>query len=327
MRRLFEMTARTIAAVALVLANAAALAQEAFPSRPLKIIVPYVPGGVGDLFARSLGQHLQESLGQPVLVENRPGASQMVGALAVTSAPADGYTLFLGATGSLAMNVYTQKNIRYDPVNDFAPVSLGMTMPLFLVVNPDVPATNVKELISLLRANPGKLSFSSVGSGSSTQMAAELFKMMTGTDMIHVPYKSSAPGITDIIAGRVTLSFDPGASTLPFVKSGKLRALAVTSKQRFSQMPDLPTVAEAGVPDYESSVWFGIVAPAGTPPAITSRLSQEMNRILRLPDMRERFATYAVDLTPNTPDEFGAMIRSEIAKWTKVLSQAGIKPE
>ncbi len=327
MRRLFEMTARTIAAVALVLANAAALAQEAFPSRPLKIIVPYVPGGVGDLFARSLGQHLQESLGQPVLVENRPGASQMVGALAVTSAPADGYTLFLGATGSLAMNVYTQKNIRYDPVKDFAPVSLGMTMPLFLVVNPDVPATNVKELISLLRANPGKLSFSSVGSGSSTQMAAELFKMMTGTDMIHVPYKSSAPGITDIIAGRVTLSFDPGASTLPFVKSGKLRALAVTSKQRFSQMPDLPTVAEAGVPDYESSVWFGIVAPAGTPPAITSRLSQEMNRILRLPDMRERFATYAVDLTPNTPDEFGAMIRSEIAKWTKVLSQAGIKPE
>jgi tripartite-type tricarboxylate transporter receptor subunit TctC len=200
-------------------------------------------------------------------------------------------------------------------------------MPLFLVVNPGVPANNVKELIALLKAEPGKYTFSSIGNGSSTQMAAELFKMMTGTDMVHIPYKSSAPGITDVIAGQVTMSFDPGASTLPFVKSGKLRALAVTSRERFSLMPDLPTVAESGVPNYEASVWFGVVAPAGTPAPVTNKLSLEIGRILRLPEMRERFAAYAVELTPNTPEEFAAMIKGEIAKWTSVLRQSGFKPE
>lgn len=313
----------TLAAVSTVAHGA----DDTYPSKPIKIVVPYTPGGVGDLFSRELGRHLQQSFGQPVIVENRPGASQMVGALAVAQAPADGYTLFLGATGSLAMNVYTQKNIRYDPIKDFAPVTLGMTMPLFLVVNSNTPAKNVKELIALLKANPGKYSFASIGNGSSTYMAAELFTTMTSTEMIHVPYKSSAPGITDILAGLVTLSFDPGPSCLPFVKAGKLRALAVSSAQRYSQMPDIPTVAESGVPGYESGVWFGLVAPAGTPPAITSKLSQEIGRILRLPEMRERFAAFGVDLTPNTPEEFGAMIKAEVVKWTTALKRAGITPE
>ena len=316
-----------LAAVVLEFSGTSAIAQDVYPSKPVKIIVPYAPGGVGDQFARALGQHLQDAFGQPFLVENRPGASQMIGAMAVASAPPDGYLLFLGATGSLAMNAYTQKNIRYDPVKDFAPVSLGMTMPLFLVVNPSVPARSVKELIAMLKADPGKYTFASIGNGSSTHMAGEMFKLMSGTDMVHVPYKSSVPAITDVLAGQVTMSFDVGVSSLPFVKAGRLRALAVTSPQRFSLMPELPTVAEAGVPNYDASVWFGLVAPAGTPSSITTKLSREIDRIMRLPEMRERFSIYAVDLTPNTPEEFGAMIKAEIAKWVRVLREAGIKPE
>ena len=301
---------------------------QAYPSRPVKIIVPYPPGGVTDLFARVLGQQLQESLGQPFIVENKPGASQMVGAMAVAKAPPDGYTLLVGSITSLAMNAYTQKNIQYDPVKDFAPVSLGMTMPMFLVVNPNtVPVNSVQELIALLKANPGKFTFSTTGNGSSTHMAGELFKIMTDTDMQAIPYKGSAPGIADVVAGQVHMSFDPGSSTLPSVKAGRLRALAVTGLQRFSLMPDLPTVSEAGVPGYESVVWFGIVTTAGTPPAVTAKLSQEMNRILRLPAVIERFAAFAIDLTPDTPEEFGALIKSDVAKWSKLLRDVGIKPE
>jgi tripartite-type tricarboxylate transporter receptor subunit TctC len=301
---------------------------QAYPSRPVKIIVPYPPGGVTDLFARVLGQQLQESLGQPFIVENKPGASQMVGAMAVAKAPPDGYTLLVGSITSLAMNAYTQKNIQYDPVKDFAPVSLGMTMPMFLVVNPNtVPVNSVQELIALLKANPGKFTFSTTGNGSSTHMAGELFNIMTGTDMQAIPYKGSAPGIADVVAGQVHMSFDPGSSTLPSVKAGRLRALAVTGLQRFSLMPDLPTVSEAGVPGYESVVWFGIVTTAGTPPAVTAKLSQEMNRILRLPAVIERFAAFAIDLTPDTPEEFGALIKSDVAKWSKLLRDVGIKPE
>jgi tripartite-type tricarboxylate transporter receptor subunit TctC len=318
---------RQLAFALLFVVSGAAFGQ-AWPTKPVKIIVPYPPGGVTDLFARVLGAQMQESLGQPFLIENKPGASQMVGAMLVAKAPADGYTLYVGSITSLAMNAYTQKSIQYDPVKDFAPVSLGMTMPMFLVVNPNtVAATNVRELIALLKANPGKYSFSTTGNGGSTHMAGELFKIMTGTDMVAIPYKGSAPGIADVVAGQVHLSFDPGSSTLPSVKGGKLRALAVTGLKRFSQMPDLPTVSEAGVPGYESVIWFGIVATAGTPPAVTAKLSQEMNRILRLPANVEKFGAFAIDLTPNTPEEFGTMIKSEVAKWSKILRDAGIKPE
>ena len=301
---------------------------QAYPNKPVRIIVPYSPGGVTDAFSRVLAQQMQESMGQPFLIENKPGASQMVGAMLVAKAPADGYTLFVGSITSLAMNVYTQTAIQYDPVKDFAPISLGMTMPMFLVVNPNtVPATNVKDFIALLKANPGKLTFSTTGNGGSTHMAGELFKVMTGTDMVAVPYKGSAPGIADVIAGQVNLSFDPGSSTLPHVKTGRLRALATTGLKRFSLMPDLPTVSEAGVPGYESVIWFGIVTTAGTPPAVTQKLSHEMNRILRQPALIERFGQSAIDLTPGTPEEFGTLIRNDITKWSKVLRDAGIKPE
>ena len=314
--------------VAAVLAFSGAVHGQAYPNKPVRIVVPYSPGGVTDAFSRVLALQLQEALGQPFLVENKPGASQMVGAMIVAKSPPDGHTLYVGSITSLAMNVYTQKSIQYDPVKDFAPVSLGMTMPMFLVVNPNaVAATNVKELIALLKANPGKYTFSTTGNGGSTHMAGELFKVMTGTDMIAIPYKGSAPGIADVMAGQVHLSFDPGSSTLPHAKAGKLRVLATTGLQRFSLMPDLPTVSEAGVPGYESVIWFGIVATAGTPPAVTQRLSQEMNRILRQADLKERFGQSAIDLTPGTPEEFGALIKSDIAKWSKALRDAGIKPE
>ena len=317
---------RVLAALALAACAGGALAQ-AWPARPVKIVVPYPPGGVSDLFARILAQQMQESLGQPFIAENRPGASQMVGAMAVARAPADGYTFFLGSTTSIALNPSTQKNIQYDPVKDFAPVSLAMTMPLFLVVNPSVPATNVKELIAALKANPSKYTYASIGNGSSLHLAGEMFKTLTGTQMTHVPYKGSAPGIVDIVAGLVSLSFDPGASSLPSVKAGKLRALAVTSTTRTSLMPELPTMIEAGVPGYEATVWFGMLAPAGTPAPIVNRFSQEMNRLLRLQANRERFVPHAVELTPNTPEEFGAMIRHDITRYAKVLKDAGVQPE
>ncbi len=321
------MNFKRIIAAALICISGAAFAQ-AYPTRPVKIIVPYSPGGVTDAFSRVLAQQMQESMGQPFLVENKPGASQMVGAMLVAKAPADGYTLFVGSITSLAMNVYTQKAIQYDPVKDFAPISLGMTMPMFVVTNPNtVPASSIRELIALLKANPGKYTFSTTGNGGSTHMAGELFKIMTGTDMTAIPYKGSAPGIADVMAGQVHLSFDPGSSTLPFVKAGRLRALATTGLKRFSLMPDLPTVSEAGVPGYESTIWFGLVTTAGTPPAIVQRLSQEIGRILRQPELREKFGQSAIELTPGTPEEFGTLIRTDIAKWTKVLRDAGIKPE
>jgi tripartite-type tricarboxylate transporter receptor subunit TctC len=245
----------------------------------------------------------------------------------VQIAPADGYTVGVMDPAFLT-NPSLMPDAKYDPLKDFAPVSLGMTMPMFLVVNPvTVPVNNVKELITLLKANPGKYTFSTTGNGGSTHMAGELFKIMTGTEMTAIPYKGSAPGIADIVAGQVHLSFDPGSSTLPYVKSGKLKPIAVTGLKRFSQMPELPTVSESGVPGYESVVWFGIVTTAGTPPAVVTKLSQEMNRILRQPANVERFAQFAIDLTPGSPEEFGAMIKADITKWSKVLRDAGIKPE
>lgn len=314
------------AAIALT-GSTAAFAEEGYPSKPIKIVVPYAPGGVADTFARAVGQHLEEALGQPVIVDNKPGGSQMIGAMAVVNAPADGYTLFLGATTSLAVNAYTQKAIRYDPVKDFAPVSLGMKMPLFLVVNPSVPAHNVKELIALLKASPDKYNYASIGNGSSTHMAAERFMLETHTKMVHVPYKSSTGAITDVVAGRVALNFDVGLTSLPLVRDGKLRALGVGSTQRVPVMPDLPTIAEAGVPGYEASVWFAFVARAGTPQPIIDKLSSEINRILRLPEMRAKFTPSAIELTPSTPKELGAFIKSEVVYWAKALHAAGISPE
>lgn len=299
----------------------------AWPSKPVRIIVPYPPGGVGDTFTRALAQQLVERVGQPVLIENKPGASQIIGAELAAKAPADGYTLFLGSVTSLAINMRSMKRLPYDSLKDFAPVSLCFSTPLYLVINPSVPANSVAELIALAKATPGQLSFASIGQGGSLHLAGELFKSMAGVDMTHVPYKGSAPALADVIGGQVNMIFDPGVSSLPHVRSGKLRALAITSSQRNNATPQLATVAESGVPGYDASIWFGIVAPAGTPSAIVDRLSGEIAQIVRSPAMRERFIPFALDLIGSTPAEFAALIRSEIPKWGKVLQDAKVEPE
>lgn len=301
---------------------------QAYPNKPVRIVVPYPPGGIGDTVTRTIAQGLTEAMGQPFIIENKPGASQMIGAEIVARSPPDGYTLFLGSVSSLAINVSSQKKLPYDPVKDFAPVAMCYFSPLYLVVHPSVPAYSVKELIALARAQPGKLTFASIGQGGSIHLAGEMFKSMAGLDLIHIPYKGSAPALTDVIGGQVNLMFDAGVSALPQVRAGKLRALALTSARRSDSTPDLPTVAEAGpLPGYEATIWFGIVAPAGTPRDTVQRLSQEIGRILRQAALRERFAPVGVELAPGTPEEFGEYIRSEIPKWGKVMRDAGVAPE
>ena len=305
----------------------AALAQ-AYPTKPVRVVVPYPPGGVGDTTMRAIAQQLSESLGQPFVIDNKPGASQMIGADAVAKAAPDGYTLFLGSVTSLAINVSSQKKMPYDPVKDFAPVSMLYFSPMYLVVNPMVPAQSVKELVALAKAQPGKLSFASIGQGGSIHLAGEMFKSMAGVDITHIPYKGSAPAITDIIGGQVSLMFDAGVSALPQVRAGKLRALAITTAKRVDSTPELPTVAEAGgLPNYEATLWFGLVAPAATPRDIVNRLSQELAKILRQPALQARFANLGVEFSASSPEEFATYIRAETLKWGKVFRDAKVEQE
>ena len=327
MRMKFCSLASWLAIIAGALFVLPAAAQN-YPVKPVRIVVPYPPGGIGDTVTRALAQGLGEQLGQTFVIDNKPGASQMIGAELVARAPADGYTLFLGSVTSLAINVNSQKKMNYDPAKDFAPVSMAFYSPLYLVVNPSVPAQSVKELIALAKAQPGKLTFASIGQGGSIHLAGELFRSMAGLDMVHVPYKGSAPALTDVIGGQVNLMFDAGVSALPQVRAGKLRALAVTSAKRSSSAPELPTVAEAAnLPGYEATIWFGLVAPAGTPRDIVTRLSQELAKVAQQPALRERFAPQGVELSATTPEEFAAIIKSEIPKWGKVLRDANVAPE
>ena len=305
----------------------AALAQT-YPTKPVRVVVPYPPGGVGDTTMRAIAQQLSESLGQPFVIDNKPGASQMIGADAVAKAAPDGYTLFLGSVTSLAINVSSQKKMPYDPVKDFAPVSMLYFSPMYLVVNPAVPAQSVKELVALAKAQPGKLSFASIGQGGSIHLAGEMFKSMAGVDITHIPYKGSAPALTDIIGGQVSLMFDAGVSALPQVRAGKLRALAITTAKRVDSTPELPTVAEAGgLPNYEATLWFGLVAPAATPRDIVNRLSQELAKILRQPALQARFANLGVEFSASSPDEFATYIRAETLKWGKVFRDAKVEQE
>ncbi len=304
-----------------------ALAQ-AYPTKPVRVVVPYPPGGVGDTTMRAIAQQLSESLGQPFVIDNKPGASQMIGADAVAKAAPDGYTLFLGSVTSLAINVSSQKKMPYDPVKDFAPVSMLYFSPMYLVVNPAVPAQSVKELVALAKAQPGKLSFASIGQGGSIHLAGEMFKSMAGVDITHIPYKGSAPALTDIIGGQVSLMFDAGVSALPQVRAGKLRALAITTAKRVDSTPELPTVAEAGgLPNYEATLWFGLVAPAATPRDIVNRLSQELAKILRQPALQARFANLGVEFSASSPEEFATYIRAETLKWGKVFRDAKVEQE
>src|SRR4051812_31232768 len=302
------------------LVSTAPASAQTYPVKPVRIISPYSPGGLGDLLPRAVAVGLSESLAQQFIVDNRAGASQIIGMQTAAKSPPDGYTLVFGSVTSLAINPSVQKALPYDPIKDFAPVALCVTTPLYLVVHPSLPARNVKELIALARSRPGALTYGSGGTGSSNHLAGELFKSLAKVDVLHVPYKGAGPAMIDVMAGHIAMMF--GAAGLAEAKAGKVRVLAVTSAKRSGTAPEIPTIAESGVPDYEATIWFGLLAPAGTPQPIVTRLSQETGKALAHPRMREQFPT--VDITPTTPQGFAALIAREIPKWRKVIRGAKI---
>ena len=310
-----------------LLAGSLPASAQPYPNRPLRIVVPFPPGGGTDIGTRIVAQKLQEAWGQAVIVENKPGAAGIVGTeLTAKSAP-DGYTFMMGNIGTHAINVSLYKKLAYDPVRDFAPVSMVADLPLLLLVHPSVPANSVKELIVLAKSQPGKLNFSSSGAGGSMHVAAELFKSMTGVDMVHIPYKGGAPAVADLLSGQVALSFSTVLETIQHVKAGKVRALAVTNDHRSIALPDLPTIAEAGLPGYQSISWLALFAPAGTPKDIVNKVSAESVRILKLPDVKERLLAQGAEPIGSTPEQLAATLAADIAKYAKVIRESGYKPE
>ncbi|SPA22432.1 conserved exported hypothetical protein [Cupriavidus taiwanensis] len=308
----------------LVLSAAAAppaLAQS-FPARPVRLVVPYPPGGPTDIVARVVGQKLSERLGQPLVVENRPGAGGNIGAEAVARAAPDGYTLLV-ATTAHAINMTLFRKPGYDTRKDFAPVSLLTRGPLVLVTAPATPAANVAELIAMARTRPGQLTFASSGNGQSTHLAAELFNSMAGVRMTHVPYKGSAPALTDVMGGQATVMFDTMLSAMPFVRDGKLRALAVTGAQRSPAAPDTPTIAQSGLPGYEASAWNALLAPAGTPPAVLETIAAALKSVLDDADVRARFATQGFAAEWTSPPATAKFLDQEIDKWARVVKASG----
>jgi tripartite-type tricarboxylate transporter receptor subunit TctC len=311
------------AALACALAHSA-LAAEAYPSRPIRFVVPLAPGGAVDIAARAVGQGLSQRLGQQVVVDNRAGGGGNIGAEIVAKAPPDGYTMVMGSSSNFGVNPTLYKNLGYDAVRDFAPVSLVSFAPNALMVNPSVPAHTVKELVAIARAKPGTLNFASSGQGGSNHMAGELFKMVAGVDIVHVPYKGTGPALADTISGNVQMQFGSIIAALPHVKAGKLRALAVTVPRRVPALPQVPTMAEAGYPAVETTVWTGVLVPAKTPQPIVQRLNTEIVAVLKDPDLRTRFAAQGAEAVGSTSAEFGAHIRREIEKWGKVVRANGL---
>ena len=289
-------------------------------------IVTFAAGGGTDYVARAVAPMLGEALGQPIVVENRAGANGAVGAEAVAKSAPDGYTLVVGAAGTLAVAPHLQR-LPFDTFKDFAPVSLLATSPFIVTVNPSVPAGSIRELIALAKANAGKINFGSSGTGGAPHLATELFESMAGIDMVHVPYKGLGPAITDLIGGQIQVVFADVGLVSGHIKGGKLKGLAVSGSGRSSTMPELPTVAEAGVSGYSAGTWYGILAPAGTPPEIVSRLSDEVRKVLASPAIQASFASQGVEPAGNSPAAFTAFMRDEYAKWGKVIREAGIKPE
>jgi tripartite-type tricarboxylate transporter receptor subunit TctC len=295
-----------------------------YPAKPIRFYTPYPPGGTTDILARLVGAKMYEAWGQPVVVEAKPGAGGNIGADFVAKAPADGYTILMGASGPLAINASLFSKLPYDPVKDFAPVVLSASVPLVLVTHPTLPVKSVKEFIALMKARPGQFNYASAGPGSPQHLTAEMFKFMAKVEMTHIPYKGSGPAIVDLIGGQIPFAFESMIPILPHVKSGKLRGLAVTSKQRSPVLPDVATVDATGVPGFESIAWYGVVAPAGTPKDIIVKLNAEMVRIANLPDIKQRLIEMGSPPVSGTPDQFGALIRSEIPKWGKVVKQANV---
>jgi len=322
MKSFVRLVASTFLAGALVLPIGDAVGQT-YPSKPIRIVVP-LSAGAGDTLTRTIGQKISESWNQPVVVENRPGAGSTIGSDIVAKAAPDGYTLLM-ASFSHAVNPTLYAKLPYDTLKDFAAVTLIGSAPNVLTVNPGVSAKSVAEVMALAKSQPGKLHFASAGNGSSSHMAGELFKSLTGAQIVHVPYKGAAPAMTDLLAGQVQMAFDPLPSSLANIKAGKLRAVAVTSAKRSPALPDVPAIGEI-VPGYELAVWYGVVAPANTPKDIIGRLHAEIVRVLNLPDVKERVAGLGFETLGGTPDQFQAFIEAELAKWGKVVREAGLQP-
>ncbi len=315
------------AAVAAVFAAIPIVAgAQAYPQKPIRFVVPFPAGGAGDIFARTIGQKLSEAFGQQVLVDNRPGANGIIGMEMVAKALPDGYTIMMGASAPIVLNPSLYPKLPYDPIKDYSPVTQGTIYSYILIVHPSIPARNTSELVALAKANPGKLQYGSSGKGGSNHLAGEMFKRVAKVDIVHVPFKGSAPALVDTLAGQVSMMFDTIVTTLPQLKAGKVRALAVTGGRRALQTPDVPTMRETGYPDFEVTAWQSILAPANTPRAVIDRLYQETVKALKMPEVIDRLATQGGnELVGNTPEEFAIIIKSEIAYYGKLIREADIR--
>jgi len=316
---------RSVCAIAGLAFFSGAAFGQAYPAKPIRMIVPFPAGGGSDTMGRVVGQKLGERLGQQIVVENRPGAGGSIGAEMVAKAAPDGYTLLLGSTSEIAQYPNVNPKITYNPQRDFAPISLVGNVPLILVAHPSLPVKTVKELVALAKSRPGAINFSSAGNGSTTHLAVELLILTTRIKMTHVPYKGSAPAVVDLVAGNVQVGIPTLPAALPFVKAGRLMALAISTAKRAPAMPTVPTMQEAGVDRYDTALWTGILAPAGTPNAILLRLQSEIANIIRLPDVEEVLAKQGAEPASSTPEQFSAFIKSELAKWAKVVKESGVR--
>ena len=298
---------------------------QSYPVKPIRLIVPYPPGGATDIFGRILGARLGELLGPQIVPEQRAGAAGVLGAEAAARAAPDGYTLVVGQASNLAINQHLMSKLPYDPVKDFAPITLIATSPNLLVVHPSLPARSVNDLVALAKARPGSINYASAGNGSPGHLAAEYFKKLAKVDIVHIPYKGATPALTDVIAGQASLYFTSPIAAQPYVQSGRLRQLAVTSAQRFPPLPDVPTVAESGLRDYEIVSWWGLLAPAGVPREIIARVHAEAVKALNTAEMKERLAGQGAMVVTNTPEQFAAYIKSEIANWGRIVAVSGAR--
>lgn len=315
----------SLVGLALALSSPLAAVAQAWPVKPVRFVLGFPPGGGSDILGRIVAARMQEQMGQTVVIENRPGASGNIAAGLVAKAAPDGYTIYLAQIAAVAISPSLFPKLGYDPLRDFAPISLIATGPNVLVVNPSLPVKNVKELIALARRQPGEMNYASVGPGSIQHLAAESFNLLAGVKTVHVPYKGSSPAGLDLMGGQVAFMFDSTPPIASFLKAGRMRALAVTSARRSALLPDVPTVAESGLPDFDFSTWWGLMAPAGTPRPVIDRLNAELGKSLQHPDARERILGVGAEPKHTTPEEFGALIRSELARWAKVIKAAGVK--
>ena len=315
---------------AVTLAGGAVAQPANWPNKPIRLVVPFTPGGSTDILARSIGLELTKAWGEPVVIDNLPGAGGSLGADRVAKAPADGYTLLMGHIGTLAVTPSIYPSLPYDPIRSFEPVAWVARVPNVLAVHPSVPARNLAELLALARAQPGRLNYGSGGNGSAAHIAMEYLKLKSHTFMVHVPYRGTAPAVNDLIAGQIQLIFTGAPAVMPFVKSGRLRALAVSSPKRLPSAPDLPTVAESGGKDlagFEADQWYGVVAPAGTPAAIVAKLNAQINASLNAPELKARLQAEGAQATPDTPEAFGRLIASEIERWRPVVKAGKVQPD